>query len=161
MEAVAINPQDADAFNSRGTTHIALERYELAIRDFDQAIKLNAASTLALINLCFAKAVLGQLEQALADCDDALRLKPINPGVYASRGFVLLKLKRYDAAIADYSSELRARPNDPYALFGRGMARFIKGDLRAGDNDMVAAQSLKPDIVEHMARLGITLRDLR
>lgn len=72
-----------------------------------------------------------------------------------------MELKRYDAAIADYTSHLRTRPDDPYALFGRGMARYLKGDVRAGDGDMVAAASIKPDIADHMAKLGITLRDLR
>lgn len=41
-----------------------------------------------------------------------------------------------------------------------GMAKYRKGDLRGGDADLVAAQSLKPDIAEHMAKLGIQLRQL-
>ena len=159
--AVATNPQDAEAFNSRGTTYIALERYELAVGDFDQAVRLNPASPVALGNRCFAKAVLGELEQALTDCNEALHIKPKYPGAYASRALAYLKLKRYDDAISDYTSQLRARPDDPYALFGRGMARYMKGDVRAGDNDIVASQSIKPDIAEHMAKFGISLRDLR
>jgi len=159
--AVAINPQDADAFNSRGTTYTALGRYELAVRGFDEAIRLNPANPMALGNRCFAKAVLGKLEQAMADCNEALLVRPKYPGAYASRAFVYLKLKRYDAAIADYNSELQTQPDDPYSLFGRGMARYMKGDLRAGDSDMVAAESLKPDIADHMAKLGIRLRELQ
>ena len=45
-------------------------------------------------------------------------------------------------------------------LFARGVARYRKGDLRGGDADLVAAQSLKPDIAEHMAKLGVQLREL-
>lgn len=160
-QAVAINSQDADAFNSRGTTFNALGRYQRAIQDFDQAIKLNSGSPMAFSNRCLAKALLGRLEQALADCNEALRIKPKNPGAFAVRGLVYLKLKRYDAAIADYSAELRLIPNDPYSLFGRGMAKYMKGDLRGGDGDVVAAQSIKPDIAEHMAKFGITVQDLR
>jgi tetratricopeptide (TPR) repeat protein len=160
-QALTINPQDADAFNSRGTTYTALGRYERAIDDFDQAVKLNPASPMALSNRCFAKALLGQLEQALADCNEALSVRTVHPGAHGSRAFVYLKIRRYDAAIADYSEELRTRPNDPYALFGRGMAKYMKGDLRGGDGDVIAAQSVKPDIADHMAKLGISLRDLR
>lgn len=72
-----------------------------------------------------------------------------------------MKLKRHDAAIADYTAHLRIRPDDPYALFGRGIARYMKGDVRGGHGDMVAAASIEPDIADHMAKLGITLRDLR
>jgi tetratricopeptide (TPR) repeat protein len=160
-QAIETNPQDAEAFNSRGATYIALESYALALRDFDEAVRLNPASPIALGNRCFAKAVLGDLEQALRDCNDALLIKPKFAGAYVPRALAYMKLKRYDAAIADYTSHLRTRPDDPYALFGRGMARYLKGDVRAGDGDMVAAASIKPDIADHMAKLGITLRDLR
>lgn len=159
--AIAINPQDADCFNDRGTTYMAVESYELAIQDFDRAVGLNPASPAPLSNRCFAKAALGKLEEALTDCNEALSVQPRHPAAYASRGFVHLKLKRFEAAIADYSSELQSRPADPYALFGRGIARYMKGDLRGGDGDIVAAQSLRSDIADHMAKLGVSLRDLR
>lgn len=160
-QAVTINPLDADAFNSRGATYAALARYERAIADFDEAIKLNPTSPLAFTNRCFARGVLDQLEQGLSDCAEALRLKPNNPGALGSRGFIYLKLRRYDAAIADYNSKLRIHPDDAYALFGRGLAKHMKGDLRGGDGDVVAAQKLKPDISDEMAKLGIRLQNLR
>ena len=160
-EAVKINPLDADAFNSRGTTYTALARYERAILDFDEAIKLNPASPLAFGNRCFARGVLDQLDQALADCNEALRLKPNSPGVLGSRAFVYLKLRRYDAAIADYNRKLRVNPDDAYALFGRGLAKRMKGDLSGGDGDMVAAQALRPGISDDLARLGIRLQSLQ
>ena len=155
VRAIETNPQDAEAFNSRGTTHIALERYRLAVDDFDQAIRINPSSPVALGNRCFAKAVLGELEQALSDCNEALRIQLNYPAAFASRAITYLKLKRYDDAIADYTALLRSRPDNPYALFGRGMARRMKGDARGGDGDVAAATSIKPDIAEHMARLGI------
>lgn len=159
--AVTINPLDAEAFNSRGTTYIALERYELAVEDFDRAIRINPSSPATLGNRCFANAVLGKLEQALSDCNEALRIKPKYSGAYASRALAYLKLKRYDDAIADYTALIKSQPDNPYALFGRGVARQMKGDVRGGDGDVAAAASIKPDIAEHMARLGIALRNLR
>ena len=160
-QAVLINPQDADAFNSRGTTYTAFGNYERAIQDFDQAIKLNPSSPMAFSNRCFAKGVVGQLEQALADCNQALHIRQKNPGAFAARGFVHLRMKHYEAAIADYNAELKIAPGDPYSLFGRGIAKHLKGDLRGGDGDVVAAQSMKPDIADHMAKLGITVKNLQ
>ncbi|WP_295137252.1 tetratricopeptide repeat protein [uncultured Reyranella sp.] len=159
--AVRTNPLDAEAFNSRGATYIALERYERAIEDFDQAVRLNPSSAVTLGNRCFARAVLGELEQALSDCNEALRLKQKYPGAYASRAIAYLKLKRYDDAIADYTMLIKSQPDNPYALFGRGVARRMKGDVGGGDGDVAAAASIKPDIAEHMARLGISLGDSR
>jgi tetratricopeptide (TPR) repeat protein len=153
--AIETNPQDAEAFNGRGTTYIAQERYRLAVADFDRAIRINPSSPVALGNRCFAKAVLGELEQALSDCNEALRVKRKYPAAYGSRAITYLKLKRYDDAIADYTTLIKSQPDNPYALFGRGVARRMKGDGRGGDGDVAAARAIRPDIAEHMSRLGI------
>ena len=113
---------------------------------------------MAFSNRCFARGALDQLDQALADCSEALRLKPHNSGALSSRAFIYLKLRRYDAAIADYDLRLRMNPDDAHALFGRGVAKHMKGDWRGGDGDIVAAQALKPDIADYMAKLGIRLQ---
>ena len=157
--ALAINAEDADAYNSRGTTYTALGQYDLAILDFDQAVLLNPGSPLAYSNRCFARALLDRLEAALADCNDALRLKSDNPGALAARAFVHLKSRRADDAIADYNAELHRRPADPYSLFGRGLARHLKGDQPGGDRDIGAARATKPDIDDHMVKLGLRLQD--
>jgi tetratricopeptide (TPR) repeat protein len=160
-EAVRINPLDADAFNCRGTTYNALARYERAILDFDEAIRLNPTSPLAFSNRCFARGVLEQLEQGLADCGESLRLKPNNPGAFGSRALIHLKLGRYDAAIGDFNLLLRKSHDDAYALFGRGLAKHMKGDLRGGDGDIVAAQAVRPDIADYFAKLGVRSQNLR
>jgi tetratricopeptide (TPR) repeat protein len=157
--ALAINAEDADAFNSRGTTYTALGQYDRAILDFDQAVVLNPGSPLAYGNRCFARALLDQLEAALADCKEALRLKSDNPSALAARAFVHLKSRRADEAIADYNAELYRRPTDPYSLFGRGLARYLKGDQPGGDRDIAAARATKPDIEDHMAKLGLRLQE--
>lgn len=155
--AIATNPLDADAFNSRGTTRTALRQYEAAVRDFDESIRLNPDSALAYSNRCFARAMLGDRAAALADCDAALQVDARSPAAFASRGFVNLLLKRYDRAAEDFGAELRRRPEDAFALYGRAVARYRSGDLKGADDDVVQATSLKPDIVDDMARLGIVL----
>jgi tetratricopeptide (TPR) repeat protein len=157
--ALAINAEDADAFNSRGTTYTALGQYDRAVLDFDQAVVLNPGSPLAYGNRCFARALLDQLEAALTDCNEALRLKSDNPGALAARAFVHLKSRRADDAIADYNAELHRRPTDPYSLFGRGLARYLKGDQPGGDHDIAAARATKPDIDDHMVKLGLRPQD--
>ena len=157
--ALAINAQDADAFNSRGGTYTALGQYDRAILDFDQAVALNPGSPMAYSNRCFARALLGELAAALADCNESLRLKSDNPGALAARAFVHLKARRADNAIADYNAELLRRPTDPYSLFGRGLARYLKGDRLGGNSDIAAARATKPDIEEHMVKLGLRLQD--
>jgi tetratricopeptide (TPR) repeat protein len=156
--ALALSPQDAEALNSRGTTRTAMGQYEAAIEDFDQAVTLGRGKAIPLGNRCFAKAVLGRLADALADCDEAVRLHPARLPALVARGFVYLRLWRADDAIADYDKVLAKRSDEPYALFGRAVAKLIKGDLRGSDADVVRAEAVKPDIADHMARIGVRLQ---
>lgn len=156
-EAIRLDPEDSDTFNSRGTTWTALGQYSRAIEDFNRALELKPGLAMAFSNRCFAKANVGQLQGALDDCNEALRLRPGNSNASASRAFVELKLKRPDEAIRDYDTAL-SQGEDPYSLFGRAVAKRMKGNLRESDDDVVRAQAIKPDIAEHMAKLGIELR---
>ena len=160
-QAIMLDPQDADIFNSRGTTWSALRQYARAIEDFSRALELKPGLAMAVSNRCFAKALSGQLDDALADCNEALRLQPRSPDAMSSRAFVYLKMKRPEQAIHDYDAALALRGDDPYSFFGRAAARRMKGNLRESDDDVVRAQSIKPDIAEHMAILGIELRAIR
>jgi tetratricopeptide (TPR) repeat protein len=155
--ALALSPRDGEVLNSRGATRTALGQYEAAIADFDQAVMLEPGKAIPLSNRCFAKAALGRLEDALSDCDEAVRLHPARAPALVARGFVYLKLRRADDAIADYDKVLARRADDPYALFGRAAARLMKGDLRGSDADVVRAEAVKPDIADHMARIGVRL----
>jgi tetratricopeptide (TPR) repeat protein len=157
-EALALEPQDGDVLNSRGATRTALGQYEDAIADFDRAVTLARGKAVPLSNRCFAKAAAGRLEDALADCDRAVRMHPARLPALVTRGFVYLRLKRADEAIADYDKVLAKRADEPYALFGRAAARLMKGDLRGSDADVVRAEAVKPDIADHMARIGVRLQ---
>jgi tetratricopeptide (TPR) repeat protein len=153
--AIAINPEDADSYNDRGTAYREKGQYGRAIEDYDRAISRSPDNAMALSNRCFAKAVVGQLEQALVDCNVSFRLRPHNADTLAARGFTYLKLKHFDAAITDYDAELRINPGNPYTLFGRGIAKRMKGNLSGGDADIIAAKTIRSDIADEMAKLGV------
>ena len=48
-------------------------RYDRAIQDHDQAIRLRPDYALAFTGRCEVDAIVGRLQEALADCDEALR----------------------------------------------------------------------------------------
>jgi hypothetical protein len=60
-------------------------------------------------------------------------------------------------ATADYDAALRINPRDPYSLFGRGIAKRMKGDLSGGDADIASAKETNTNIGEEMAKLGVQL----
>jgi tetratricopeptide (TPR) repeat protein len=60
-----------------------------------------------------------------------------------------------DAAIADYDAALRIDPKIANALYGRGAAKRLKGDTAGSEADVAAAQAIKPNVADEMARYGV------
>jgi len=146
------------AYYFRGLAYWNNGESTLAIRDYDQAIRLKPDFAFAFNNRCFARAVVNQLQLALADCNESIRLNPKNGNAYDSRGLTYLKLGQADAAISDYNASLALRPNNAHSLFGRGAARIRKGDAAGGNADIAKAKTIDSAIVSKYALYGISVR---
>ena len=79
---------------------------DLAIDDFDRAIKLAPDHVGALYSRGLTYSNKGQWERAIKDYDQAIKLSPNNVMAITNRGNAYLALKQYDRAIA------RLRPGD-------------------------------------------------
>ena len=51
-----------------------------------------------------------------------------------------LKLGQPDQALVDYDEALKLNPNAPAALYGRGVAKLMKGDVAASNADFEVAK---------------------
>jgi tetratricopeptide (TPR) repeat protein len=85
-----------------------------------------------------------------------LRIAPNDPNIMDSRGFAYLRLDRLDDAVADYDEALRRNPKQADSLYGRGLAKLMKGDAAGGEADIAAAKAIRADIAEEFARYGVT-----
>ena len=149
------------AFNSRGTAHTALDQYDRAILDVDQAARLNPASPIAFRNRCFVKALVRRIEEGLADCNEALRLKPDNPGAAWRRaGPCTCCLGAPTKPSPTAMPTCRSVRRSLFAVLQRP-GSLLKGDAPGGDRDIAAARARNPDIETHMAKLGLRLQDFR
>ena len=74
-QALRLTPNDADAFDSRGSAYAHKGDYERAMQDYDQAIRLNASLADAVHNRSLAYAHEGDYLHALADHAHFLWLK--------------------------------------------------------------------------------------
>lgn len=85
-------------------------KYDRAIQDFDQAIKLDPRNGLAISNRGIAYYLQGNYAQAIADYDNVLQLTPDDAGTLYDRG--MAKLKKGDAAggNADVAAARGIRP---------------------------------------------------
>jgi tetratricopeptide (TPR) repeat protein len=93
--------QDIQAHIDQGLENSQKGRYDEAIQDFNQALKLkpNDAAILTFRGVVYyAK---GQNDRALQDFDQALKADPKFGRAYYQRGMIYETLGRYDLALAD------------------------------------------------------------
>jgi Caspase domain/Tetratricopeptide repeat len=152
---LADNPDDANALYRRGQVYASKGAYSLAIRDFDDSIRLNPKDVEAFNNRCWARAVIGDLQAALKDCNEALRLRPNFVDALDSRGLVNLKSGLAKNAVADFDAALRINPRLTSSLYGRGLAKQRNGSISEGELDISNAKAMDPNIVKEFADYGV------
>src|SRR3984893_3095414 len=152
---LADNPEDQNALYRRGQVYASKGAYSLAIRDFDDTIRLNPKDVEAYNNRCWARTVIGDLQAALKDCNEALRLRPNFVDALDSRGLVNLKSGLSKNAIADFDAALKINPRLTSSLYGRGLAKQRNGAIAEGELDISNAKAMDPNIVKEFASYGV------
>ncbi|MDQ8727121.1 caspase family protein [Bradyrhizobium sp. LHD-71] len=152
---IAANANDQAAFYKRGQLYAVKGAYLQAMKDFDDAIRLDPRDVEALNNRCWVKTILGELQAALKDCNDALKLRPNFVDALDSRGLANLKIGQNSNAISDFDAALKISPKLASSLYGRGLARQRSGDAAAGERDVAAARAIDPNIASEFAGYGI------
>lgn len=152
---LASNPDDIGALYRRGQVYASKGAYTLAIKDFDDTIRLNPKDVEALNNRCWARTVVGELQAALKDCNEALRLRPNFIDALDSRGLVNLKAGAIKNAIADYDAALKINPRLTSSLYGRGLAKQRNGATSEAMLDINNAKAMDPNIVQEFDGYGV------
>jgi Tfp pilus assembly protein PilF len=152
---LADNPDDANALYRRGQVYASKGAYELAIKDFGDALRLNPKDVEAYNNRCWVRTVIGDLQAALKDCNEALRLRPNFVDALDSRGLLNLKSGATKNAIADFDDALKINPRLTSSLYGRGLAKQRNGAVAEGDLDVSNAKAMDPNIVKEFVSYGV------
>ncbi len=119
----------ANAYYNRAISWERKRRYDRAIADLDEAIRLQAigpeedsvrAGTFAARG--GIKLARRDHDGALADLDEALRLDPGNAEGYVRRGHIFLAKREPDKALQDFDAALRGSVVDQTQYSGAGIA---------------------------------------
>jgi cell division protein FtsN len=87
--AIAIIPQDYQAYNYRGVARALKGNYDKALADYDKAIEIRPRYAEAYNNRGFARTQLGDLDNALNDYARALKINPFFVDAYNNMAWVL------------------------------------------------------------------------
>ena len=119
--ALAIDPGRWQTWRKRGIVYSSLMKFDFAVADFSQAIRLNPQ--LADLRLVRAGVFTSQKQwnKSLEDLNRAIELDPSLWGPFNNRGVVFEQLQQRELALADYSKaiELKSTARKPRENRGR------------------------------------------
>lgn len=140
----------AEVLNNRAIAQTRKHEADLALRDYDEAIKLAPDYANALFNRGVLYLEKQKYGSAIADFNHALALEPDFAEAYFNRASALAAAGKFDDAIRDYDRVMKLRPREQYpaananALAGRGHAYLDKHDYKRAIDDLDAAIQLNP-----------------
>ena len=126
VQAVLLDPSDANAFVTLGASLTELHQYGSALKGLDQAIRLKPTLADAYLNRGAVYENIGDFDQALQDYDQTLQLKPDYAYAFEYRGNVYADRGQFDRAVQDYDAAIRldSRVADFYAARGVASAEL-------------------------------------
>ncbi|MDJ0676759.1 MAG: tetratricopeptide repeat protein [Calothrix sp. MO_167.B42] len=160
-KAVAIKPDNHEAWYYRGIALYELGRYEEAIASCDKAIEIKPDDN---YTWNFKGAVLcdclGKYEEAIISFDKAIEIKPDYHEAWHNRGIALGNSGRYEEVIASYDRAIEIKPDEHEAWSHRG---FALGNLGRYEDAIVSFDkvvAIKPDNHEAWYYRGFALGNL-
>jgi tetratricopeptide (TPR) repeat protein len=159
-KALAIKPDEPDAWNNRGNALYQIGRTEEAIASYDKALAIKPDDHEAWNNRGNALLQIGRTEEAIAAYDKALAIKPDDHEAWNNRGVALLQIGRTEEAIAAYDKALAIKPDDHQAWNNRGNALGQIGRTEEAIAAYDKALAIKPDKHEAWNNRGVALRQI-
>lgn len=142
-------PVRAAALRTRAEGYGTSGRYDLAIRDLDQAIQMVPEPSAITYNLRGQTyGMKGDYDRAIQDFTQAIRYAPTFAAAYYNRGQTYAAKGGYDLAIADFAEAIRLNPKYALAYEKRGEANYAKKNYSRALADYGEAIRIRPNYAD-------------
>ncbi len=141
----ALNPQDHIFYNNRGITHSEKGEYDIAIKDFDKAIKLKPDYAEAYNNRGNIYDEKGDFDKAIADFNMAINYKSDYAEAYINRGMAYGKNYMFDESIKNFNTAIKINQNHAGAYFNLGNVYLLNGNFEKAIENYDMSLSINPD----------------
>jgi len=138
-------PADAIDHYEKGVEFFHESRWEEAVAELDEAIRLDPEFIEAYNGRCVTLANIGRVQEALIDCDEAIRLDRQFAVAYFNRAAVYMQLDQHDRALAGYSEYIRLEPQDTEGYVERALTYTLLGRDVEALQDVDRAEELGAD----------------
>lgn len=157
-EGEATASSDPAFYLARSVRRYSRGDFDQAIRDCDEAIRLEPGKALAYGHRGKAWAGKGDTDRALADYEAAIGIDPNNPDLLRDHGNLWRQLGDLDRALAAFDHAIRLGFSDASAYNQRGQVWLQKGRHERAIADFNQALKIDPSLVSALINRGIAWR---
>lgn len=125
--------REFDKHISAANDFLEKRQNDLALNEFDEAVRINPNSVEARKGRADAYYFLGQSESAIADYNETINLGLKNAEILRRRGYNYRMAQEFERAIADYDEAINQEPKNPSSFTGRCQTYF---EMKNFDNAM-------------------------
>ena len=135
---VTVAPNAGRSFVLRGKAYQALEKFDIAGKDFEQAFKLSPEDQDVIIQRAEYLLSTGRPDDAKQMFDGALKAKPNNIPALVGKGMVLLRQGQFPEAEQSFTAALEFDPKQKHAKLGLAATKIM---LKQYDEAFAEAKS--------------------
>ena len=152
-------PHSDILYNIAGSANLGLMKFEAAIYNFKQLLKLKPDFAEAYNNMGTAFNSKGDSGAAIECYKMALKIKPDYAEAHNNMGVTFKTKSDLKSAITSYRQALKIKPSYAEAHNNMGIALSDNGELEAALNSYKQALKIKPDYAEAYNNMGTSLAD--
>jgi len=148
------DPQNPLRHDAVAALYLDSGRFDEAIAEFRQSLRLNPDSAPTHYNLGFALSARGRRDEAISAFQDALRIDPDYAQAHNNLGALLQIGGQQDAALEHYRRAAALRPDNVESHTNLGQLLSIRGRPAEAAAQFSDALALRPDNVQALAGLA-------
>lgn len=156
---VMLYPDNALAYNHRGSALAKQGDLYRAMKDLNKAISLNPMHTDTYYNRGIVYNSLADFQHAISDFSMAIALNPLHTHAYYNRGVAYYKVNKYEEAILNFTKVILIDPGHIKAYNSRGITYASSGNHLAAINDFTTALRMNPRSAETYFNRGVAYID--
>jgi len=135
-EAIEMEPAFVVGYLGRGTSYIALSKFEEALADLNRAIDLEPEITEAYYLRAQAYFQTGKTGRSIADLTILINMDGSRSDAHFMRGLANSEMGRHDKAVADFTKAIELEPDSINAYLHRSEAYERTGRFDLAGKDM-------------------------
>jgi TolB-like protein/Tfp pilus assembly protein PilF len=127
-KAISLDEKQDGPHMVNGNNYLLIKKYDLAIKEIEQAIALNPNSANGYVFLGQSLSYSGRPEEGIEAIKKGMRLSPFPNNWYIQNlAIAYREAGRYEESIAEYKKGLKLRPNNMLAYWGLSVTYALAG----------------------------------